>query len=199
MKSNPIMVNPSDLKPHPKNYKVHPPEQIEHIIQSIKDHGIYRNIVVARDDTILAGHGVVLAAIKMGLQLVPIQRLDIDPYSPAAYKVIVGDNEIAHLGEVDDRLLSEILKEIKDSSADGLLGTGYDEMGLADLIIATRPEVEIPDMNAALDYLGIKKDGVEPPPLKISMNFRTIEDKLKFGTVVGMEITEKTRAIWYTP
>ena len=59
----------SDLKPHPRNYKDHPDDQLEHIIESIKSTGFYRNIVIAQDGTILAGHGVVAAAKKMGLTI----------------------------------------------------------------------------------------------------------------------------------
>ena len=42
----------ADLKPHPKNYRSHPPAQLEHIKSSLEQHGVYRNVVVARDNTI---------------------------------------------------------------------------------------------------------------------------------------------------
>jgi ParB-like chromosome segregation protein Spo0J len=62
----------ASLKPHPRNYRIHPDDQLEHIIKSIQEHGFYRNVVAARDGTILAGHGVVQAALKMGLKGVPV-------------------------------------------------------------------------------------------------------------------------------
>jgi ParB-like chromosome segregation protein Spo0J len=46
------------IKPHPKNYKKHPQDQLEHICKSIRENGIYRNILIANDNIILAGHGV---------------------------------------------------------------------------------------------------------------------------------------------
>ena len=55
------LVSIDQLKPHPRNYKTHTPEQIEHLIQSITEHGILRPVIVARDGTILAGHGIVEA------------------------------------------------------------------------------------------------------------------------------------------
>ena len=55
-----------DLKPHPRNYRGHPEGQVAHLEQSLRDHGIYRNVVVANDNTILAGHGVIVAAQKLG-------------------------------------------------------------------------------------------------------------------------------------
>jgi ParB-like chromosome segregation protein Spo0J len=47
----------TDLKPHPRNYRTHSDDQLKHLIQSIKEHGFYRNVVVIKDGTILAGHG----------------------------------------------------------------------------------------------------------------------------------------------
>ena len=49
------------LKAHPKNYKKHPIKQLEHLMKSIEEHGFYRNVIIAKDSTILAGHGVVQA------------------------------------------------------------------------------------------------------------------------------------------
>src|SRR5262245_55372260 len=79
-----VIVEIATLKRHPKNYREHPPEQIEHLKRSIREHGFYRNVVVARDDTILAGHGVVAAARHLGLKTMPVIRLAIDPDTPAA-------------------------------------------------------------------------------------------------------------------
>ena len=87
----------NNLKKHPRNYKEHPEQQLEHIIKSIEEHGFYRNIVIAKDNTILAGHGVVQASKLMGKQKVPVIRLDIDSDSTQALKVLTSDNEIGNL------------------------------------------------------------------------------------------------------
>ena len=39
----------ADLTEHPRNYRRHPEDQVIHIEQSIREHGLYRNVVVARD------------------------------------------------------------------------------------------------------------------------------------------------------
>src|SRR5258707_279190 len=95
----------ADLKPHPQNYREHPDDELEHIVESIRANGFYRNVVVARDNTLLAGHGVVQAAKKLGKTEIPVLRLDLDPDDPKALKVLVGDNEIARMAMVDDRAL----------------------------------------------------------------------------------------------
>ena len=141
-----------DLRPHPENYRDHPPDQIEHIISSITNLGFYRNVVIANDNTILAGHGVWKACKQMGtIKEIPCIRLKVSPDSASAKKVLVGDNEIGKLGLQDDRMLTTILREIyeADDLVDGLLGTGYDEMMLAGLVYVTRPADEIQDVDEA--------------------------------------------------
>ncbi len=192
----------ADLKRHPRNYREHPDDQIQHLAESIREHGLYRNVVVARENTILAGHGVVLAARSLGLEKVPVVRLDLDPEDPRALKVLTGDNEIEHLAEQDDRLLSELLKEIATVDVDGLLGTGYDEMMLANLAFVTRPASEIRDFDAAAQWAGMPEyqEGGEPPKLIVS--FRSEEDRSKLLRLLEAQQPTKARAsdtlsIWW--
>lgn len=184
-----------DLRPHPRNYRTHPEDQVEHLIESIREHGLYRNIVVAKDDTILAGHGVVEAVRKMGMEQVPVVRLDLSPDEPRALKVLAGDNEIEHLVEQDDRALSELLKEIYETDVDGLLGTGYDEMMLANLAFVTRPMDEIMDFDAAAHWVGMPEYEPQPELLKIIVNFQDEESRAEFGRKLGYKLTDKTKSI----
>ena len=187
----------NELKPHPKNYREHPADQLEHIVQSIKENGHYRNVVIAKDGTILAGHGVVKASKQLNLETVPVVRLDLAPDDPKAVKVLTGDNEIAHLGVVDDRLLSELLKEVKESDIDGLLGTGYDDAMLANLVLVTRDSSEIKDFNAAAEWVGMPEYESQEKQLQIIVSFENMENRAKFGKLVGASLTNKTKSIWY--
>lgn len=139
------------LKAHPGNYRAHPPDQREHLLSSIRQHGFYRNVVVARDGTILAGHGVVEAARDAGLAEIPVVRLDLDPDSPDALKVLTGDNEIARLALVDDRQLAELLRSVRATSAEGLLGTGFTDEALEDELARLFAQVTAPDSFGLLD------------------------------------------------
>jgi ParB-like chromosome segregation protein Spo0J len=150
MELTPELVPLGKLRPHPRNYRAHPEDQIEHLAESIRANGLYRNIVAAKDGTILAGHGVVLAATALGMASVPVVRLPIDPDSPQALKVLTGDNEIEHLAEQDDRLLTELLKEISQVDTAGLLGTGYDAAMLANLEFVKRTGIEIDKREAVV-------------------------------------------------
>ncbi len=186
-----------ELHPHPRNYREHPDDQLEHIIKSISENGLYRPIVIARENTILAGHGVVMAARKMGLTQVSVIRLDIDSDDVRALKILTGDNEIPHLGVIDDRELTELLKEIKDFDADELLGTGFDEMMLANLVYVTRPASEIQDHNEAAQWVGMPEIGSSPEPLKVVVSFRNNTDRIEFARLLGLKFTEKTKSTWW--
>jgi hypothetical protein len=180
-----------DLKPHPRNYKSHPDDQLAHIIESIKVHGIYRNIVVAQDNTILAGHGVVQAAAKMGMETVPVKRLPIAADDPRALKLLAGDNEISHLAMIDDRLLTEMLKDIKDLDFGGLLGTGFDEAMLANLVMVTRPEGEIQNLNAAAHWVGMPEYHEGEEPVKLIVIFPSVEKRQEFIDQIKLRIDKK--------
>lgn len=143
------------LIPHPRNYREHPEDQLEHIIESIKRFGIYRNIIIAKDNTILAGHGVVLACKKLGLKTISATRLQLDKNDIAALKILTSDNEISHLGKTHDYQLCDLLKEIKELDVAGLLGTGYSAEMLANLVFVTKPENEISNFKAAAEWVGM--------------------------------------------
>jgi len=187
-----------DLKPHPKNYREHPEDQLEHIQKSIEQHGFYRNIVITKDGTILAGHGVAKACRRMKMEKIPVVILDIDPNSSQALKVIAGDNEISHLGEVNDRMLTNLLKEIQEYDEDGLLGTGYDEMMLANLLFVSRPKTEIENMDHAEEWVGMPDfSGTTPYSSKVTVEFRSEQYRERFFKLVdAVQHSHRKSFLW---
>lgn len=190
------------LRPHPKNYRTHPEDQLKHIAQSIHDHGFYRNVVVANDYTILAGHGVVAAVEFMGMfgpQTVPVLRLPVGPDDPMALKVLIGDNELGRLAEIDDRQLTNSLKEVFDAL--GLDGTGYDPARLAALIYTTRPESEIKDFNAAAHWTGMPDHVTPEASWKVVVNCATEDDRKKVLDLLGIKTIHRqdhqTASTWW--
>jgi hypothetical protein len=191
-----------DLRPHPKNYRSHPEDQLEHLRQSLREHGWYRNVLIARDGTILGGHGIVEAAKSLGLREAPAVRLDLDPDEPRALKVLTADNELARLAEVDDRLLSELLKEVKDFDPEGLLGTGYDEAMLANLVMVTRPASEVASFDEAAEWVGMPEytpaEGAGPVA-SVVVKLDREADRAALSSALGVTITAQTRSVWWPP
>jgi hypothetical protein len=190
------------LRPHPQNYRTHTAEQLDHLCRSIEEHGLYRNVVVARDWTILAGHGVVEAAKKLQLPAVPVIRLDLAPSDPRALKLLIGDNQIAQLADVDDRQLTDMLKSISDSDLTTLLGTGYDAEQLAALVMVSRPASEIKDHDAAAEWVGLPSTNDQDTPLTVHVFCQTPADRAAFFKAIGatkkhVVVRESKQSIWY--
>jgi hypothetical protein len=157
----------ADLAPHPRNYRAHPDAQIEHLQASLRDYGFARNIVVSSDNVILAGHGIVEAAKRNGYTEVPVNRLGIAGDDPKAQKFLVLENEVWRQSDDNDRMLTELLKDINDDL--GLEGTGFDESMLANLLFVTRPESEIRDFDAAAEWVGMPDLGNEAREKGVSL------------------------------
>lgn len=200
LKKNPFVMERVDiksLKAHPRNYQEHPDDQLDHIIKSIETHGFYRNIVVARDNTILAGHGVVKAATKMGKKRIPVIRLDIDADDPRALKVMTSDNEINNLADVDDRALTEMLREIMEHDGSDLSGTGFNNEQLTALVMNSRPAHEIQSKAEANEWLGMPDYEPVDSAIKMVVSFKSMEDREEFARVLGYKLTDKTKSVWY--
>jgi ParB-like nuclease domain len=174
------VVDVSTLKPHPKNYRSHPEEQLLHLGESMRQHGVYKNIVVTRDGTILAGHGIFQAAQKVGLSRMSVVRLNIDPKSPQALKIVAADNELPRFSENDDRQLTELLQQIMKEDPAGLVGTGYTEQSLAALLMTTRPASEIAGMDETAEWVGMPEYDPGEAQYKLIISFKSEADRAKF-------------------
>jgi len=186
----------AELKPHPRNYRAHPIEQIEHLRQSLLEHDVYRNVVIARDGTVLAGHGIVEAARSLKMTTIPCVRLDLDPGEPRALKLLAADNSLSQLSQDDDRAFTTLLTEIRESDEAGLLGTGYDNAMLAALLLATRTPDEIPRHDNAGEWLGMPDNGTQKKSI-CQVYFATAADREAFGKLVGQDVSGTY--IWFPP
>ena len=66
----------SELKPYPQNAKQHPPEQVNHVANSIKEFGWQQPIVIDSNNEVIIGHCRLLAAKKLKLKEVPCVQAD---------------------------------------------------------------------------------------------------------------------------
>jgi hypothetical protein len=192
------LINTKDLKPHPRNYQQHPDYQLRHIMKSIETHGFYRNVVVTADNTILAGHGVVEAATRLGIDKIPVHKVDLDANDTRALQILTGDNEINNLAVVNDRMLTELLKEIMVQDQEiGLTGTGFDEAQLASLVMITRPASEIKDKDEAAEWLGMPEWEGSSKRLTVIVSFESEKDRKEFADILGYTFTPTTKSIWF--
>jgi hypothetical protein len=163
----------------------------------LRAYGWYRNVVAARDLTILAGHGIVEAARREGLTEAPVMRLSLDALEPRALKILAADNELRHLVVTDDRALSELLREISLTDADGLLGTGYDDAMLANLAFVTRPKSEIQSFDAAAHWAGMPEYQAPAEDWPLTVRFRTQADRAAFEDLTGLHPAGNAKMSWW--
>ncbi len=173
------------LRVHPKEFRKPTPALIDHAVRTIKESGFVRALTIARDGSILSGMDLYLGAMRLGLAKVPAIRLDLDPEEIPALKVLIGSPG-HHLHETDDRALVDLLKYVKDASPDGLAGTGYDEMMLANLIFITRPASEVRDFNAAAHWVGMPHYEPGTEQAKLIIGFKDESDREEFLRINGL-------------
>ena len=134
----------SEIKPYSGNAKTHPREQIEQIKKSINEVGFNDPIGVWHGE-IVEGHGRYMAAQELGLEIVPIIRLDsLTDEQRRAYALI--HNKLTMNSDFDFDLLNIELEGINDIDM-GDFGfdfgsdTGFNEDALNELF-ADAPEKE---------------------------------------------------------
>lgn len=123
------------LIPYARNARTHSDEQTAQIAGSIREFGFTNPVLIDGEGGIIAGHGRVMAARKLGLADVPCIRL---AHLTAAQKraYIIADNKLALNAGWDDTLLALELQELQaldyDLALTGFMGDEIDQL-LADL------------------------------------------------------------------
>lgn len=108
-----------ELKPYKNNARLHPQDQIDKIVNSIKEFGFIAPVIIDEHNTILVGHGRTEAAKQAGLTKVPYRRItNLTDEQKRAY--ILADNRLSDIAEWDEELLQLELESISlDMSAFG--------------------------------------------------------------------------------
>ena len=126
--------NTSELIPYVSNSRTHSKEQIEKIVQSIKEFGFTNPILIDGENGIIAGHGRLMAAMKLGMETVP--TITLDGLSDAQKKAyVIADNKIALDAGWDESTLIAELQRLQELEYDLEL-TGFDVDELANLLNA---------------------------------------------------------------
>jgi DNA modification methylase len=128
------------LIPYARNARTHSPEQVAQIAASIAEFGFTNPILAGSDGVIVAGHGRLAAAQKLGMATVPVVVLDhLTPTQRRA--LIIADNRIAENAGWDEALLRIEMADLQDADFDLSL-TGFDADALAELMAGDEPQGE---------------------------------------------------------
>jgi DNA modification methylase len=136
-------IKTEDLIPYARNSRTHSAEQTAQIAGSIREFGFTNPVLIDGSNGIIAGHGRVMAAQKLGLESVPCIRLDhLTETQKRAY--IIADNKLALNSGWDEEMLALELAELRGEDFDLSL-IGFDEAELGDLLCETTEGETDPD------------------------------------------------------
>ncbi len=147
------------LIPYARNSRTHTDAQVAQVAASIKEFGFLNPIIIAADNTILAGHARVLAARKLGLDKVPcIKAENLTEAQKRAY--IIADNKLSLNAGWDEELLAVEISDLKDESFD-LSILGFDDSELSKLLSPSEDDIKDDDfdIDAELEKPTITKEG----------------------------------------
>lgn len=105
----------NDLIPYEKNPRTHPEHQVDQLMNSIAEFGFVSPIVIDSKMRVIAGHGRLMAANRLGLEQVPCVVVEhLTEAQRRAY--IIADNRLALSSDWDMDILKE---EVRDLDGDG--------------------------------------------------------------------------------
>jgi DNA modification methylase len=113
-----------ELVPYARNARTHSAAQVALIAGSIREYGFTNPVLVDGDNGIIAGHGRVLAARKLGLASVPVIELaHLSKCQRRAY--ILADNRLAEQAGWDKEMLALEAADLSEIGVD-LASLGFD-------------------------------------------------------------------------
>lgn len=123
-------VSPNELIPYDNNAKIHTPNQVKRIANSIREFGFQQPIVVDKDNVVIIGHGRLFAAKELMLDTVPVVKAE-NLTKDQAKALRLADN-ILNESPYD---FGKLEAELAELSIDGfdMEQFGFTEPGSADL------------------------------------------------------------------
>jgi ParB-like chromosome segregation protein Spo0J len=142
----------ADLIPYARNSRTHSDEQITQIAASIKEFGFLNPVIVDGENGIIAGHGRVMAAKKLGMTELPaVEASHLTDAQRRAY--IIADNKLALNAGWDDEMLRVEFAELTEAGFDlDLTGFSLDQIDALGF-----------DNDSALDAMPSLPDGDKEP------------------------------------
>lgn len=134
----------SDLIPYARNSRTHSDVQVNKIASSIKEFGFLNPVLIDKDNGIIAGHGRVMAAQKLGLKEVPVLQIGhLSDTQKRAY--IIADNRLALDAGWDEEMLRVEFAELADNGFNLEL-TGFELGEISAVDFDESEEVGMPEL-----------------------------------------------------
>ncbi|HAZ3608230.1 TPA: ParB N-terminal domain-containing protein [Escherichia coli] len=152
-----------------KNSRTHSDEQVEQLVNSIREFGFTNPVLIDEKNELIAGHGRLAAAEILEMDKVPAIRLsNLSEKQKKAYRI--ADNKLALNAGWDMQLLAEEVKELMDDDFDIDL-LGFNDAELDEMLSDEQPQEE--DDNSSpvvqIKYLTIDKERIPATDMEIAL------------------------------
>ncbi len=152
-----------------KNSRTHSDEQVEQLVNSIREFGFTNPVLIDEKNELIAGHGRLAAAEILEMDKVPAIRLsNLSEKQKKAYRI--ADNKLALNAGWDMQLLAEEVKELMDDDFDIDL-LGFNDAELDEMLSDEQPQEE--DDNSSpvvqIKYLAIDKERIPATDMEIEL------------------------------
>jgi hypothetical protein len=178
----------ANLVPYARNARTHSTEQVAQLAASIREWGWTVPVLVDPDDNIIAGHGRVLAADKLGIVEIPV--MVARGWSDAKIRAYrIADNKLAENSSWNDELLTLEFADLRD--AFDLSMTGFTVEQLDSMFAA--------DTDAASEWQGMPEfeQNSKLAFKTLVVHFKDADAVVAFSKAIGQLVTEATKFIWY--
>lgn len=181
------------LIPYARNARTHSDAQVAQIAASINEWGWTTPVLVDEDGGIIAGHGRIMAARKLGIEEVPV--MVARGWSDAQRRAyVLADNKLALNSGWDEELLKVELQDIGDTGFN-LESIGFGLAEMTNLFL----EKQVGETVAEDEWTGMPEFTQDDKNSfrKIIVHFETQSDVDEFSRLVGQKFTPKTSSIWH--
>lgn len=152
-----------------KNSRTHSDEQVEQLVNSIREFSFTNPVLIDEKNELIAGHGRLAAAEILEMDKVPAIRLsNLSEKQKKAYRI--ADNKLALNAGWDMQLLAEEVKALMDDDFDIDL-LGFNDAELDEMLSDEQPQEE--DDNSSpvvqIKYLAIDKERIPATDMEIAL------------------------------
>ena len=181
-----------NLIPYANNSRTHSDDQINQVASSIKEFGFTNPVLIDEQGGIIAGHGRVMAAKKLGLSEVP--TITLEGLTKAQLKAyVIADNQLALNSGWDVDLLRLEVETLQELEFDMDL-LGFDGITLDNLITVGDEAGSAED-----EWEGMPEFDQEDATSfkKVIVHFATEAHLQEFARIIGQSLTLKTQSVWH--
>jgi hypothetical protein len=178
----------ASLIPYARNARLHDEAQVARLADSIKQWGWTIPVLVDEHDEVIAGHGRIMAAQKIGIESVPV--MVARGWSPAQVKAYrLADNKLNELSSWDAALLTVELAELNDLGLAAL--SGFSAIELDSLLTsASDPEENWQGMPEVAQ-------GNAEAYRSMMVHFVDEEAVRQFAQLIGQVIRDRQKYLWF--